>query len=221
MTIKSKASLVSAILLLLANCMQHYVNGQQVPCFFIFGDSLCDNGNNNKLRTAAKSNYNPYGIDFPGGPSGRFTNGQNLVDYIAQLLEFSEYIPPFANTSGSDILKGVNHASGAAGILFETGKRLGENVHLEEQLKNHKAIYLKIARELGGLREAKEYLNQCITVVNAPCCPTRDDGQCVLNGTPCPNRNQYLFYDGYHITQLVHQLFAIGTYDQIQPLIHH
>ncbi|XP_047154625.1 GDSL esterase/lipase At1g29670-like [Vigna umbellata] len=345
MTIKSKASLVSAILLLLANCMQHYVNGQQVPGFFIFGDSLCDNGNNNKLRTAAKSNYNPYGIDFPGGPSGRFTNGQNLVDYLAQLLEFSEYIPPFANTSGSDILKGVNHASGAAGILSETGKRLGDNVHLEEQLKNHRAIYLKIARELGGLRKAKEYLNQClyyvnigsndyinnfflpdqypssriytlerytnilinklsqymeelhergarkvaaaglgslgctpqaistrgtngscvaefndaailfnnklnslvntlnnkftdskfifinssdgpldqfgITVLNAPCCPTRDDGQCVLNGTPCPNRNQYLFYDGYHITQLVHQLFAIGTYDQIQPLINH
>jgi len=30
-------------------------------------------------------------------------------------------MPPFANTSGSDILKGVNYASAASGILNETG----------------------------------------------------------------------------------------------------
>jgi len=44
--------------------------------------------------------------------------------FAAQFLGFEKFIPPFANTSGSDILKGVNYASGAAGILSETGKRL-------------------------------------------------------------------------------------------------
>ncbi|KAK8959311.1 GDSL esterase/lipase [Platanthera guangdongensis] len=37
----------------------------QVPCFFIFGDSLVDNGNNNGLLTLARANYMPYGVDFP------------------------------------------------------------------------------------------------------------------------------------------------------------
>lgn len=54
----------------------------QFPCFFIFGDSLVDNGNNNDLETMAKVDYLPYGIDFPAGPTGRFNNGRNLVDFI-------------------------------------------------------------------------------------------------------------------------------------------
>lgn len=54
----------------------------QVPCFFIFGDSLADSGNNNLLLTLAKGNYQPYGIDFPDGPTGRFCNGRTTVDII-------------------------------------------------------------------------------------------------------------------------------------------
>lgn len=54
----------------------------QVPCLFIFGDSLFDNGNNNDLLTTAKANYPPYGIDFPDGPTGRFTNGRNVADFL-------------------------------------------------------------------------------------------------------------------------------------------
>lgn len=54
----------------------------QVPCLFIFGDSLSDSGNNNNLMTAAKCNFAPYGIDFPDGPTGRFCNGRTAVDLI-------------------------------------------------------------------------------------------------------------------------------------------
>lgn len=60
------------------------VNGDpRVPCFFIFGDSLADSGNNNQLDTLAKVNYKPYGIDFPRGtPTGRFTNGRTTADIL-------------------------------------------------------------------------------------------------------------------------------------------
>lgn len=70
--------------LLVFNLVQPFwVHGDlQVPCFFIFGDSLVDNGNNNDLSTLAKSNYAPYGIDYPGGPTGRFTNGRTTVDFL-------------------------------------------------------------------------------------------------------------------------------------------
>ena len=60
--------------------------GPQVPCFFILGDSLVDNGNNNGILTLARANYRPYGIDFPQGATGRFTNGRTYVDALGKAL---------------------------------------------------------------------------------------------------------------------------------------
>lgn len=63
---------------------------QRVPCYFIFGDSLVDNGNNNQLNSLAKANYLPYGIDFAGGPTGRFSNGKTTVDVVGAFVNFSK-----------------------------------------------------------------------------------------------------------------------------------
>ncbi|KAL5096972.1 hypothetical protein RYX36_001299, partial [Vicia faba] len=146
----------------------HYcVNGKsQVPCVFIFGDSLSDCGNNNNLPTSPKSNYSPYGIDFPVGPTGRFTNGRTAIDIITQVLGFEKFIPPFANTSGSDILKGVNYASGGAGIRNETSKATGFVISLGLQLTNHGVTVSQIASRLGSLDKARQYLNKCLYYVN-------------------------------------------------------
>lgn len=57
-----------------------------VPAMFVFGDSLIDNGNNNNIPSFAKANYFPYGIDFNGGPTGRFCNGLTMVDGIGMFL---------------------------------------------------------------------------------------------------------------------------------------
>lgn len=58
----------------------------QVPCYFIFGDSLVDNGNNNNIQSLARANYLPYGIDFPEGPTGRFSNGRTTVDVVGKYI---------------------------------------------------------------------------------------------------------------------------------------
>ncbi|KAJ8430824.1 hypothetical protein Cgig2_034151 [Carnegiea gigantea] len=88
------------------------------PALFIFGDSLIDNGNNNYMITVARANYFPYGIDL-GRPTGRFCNGLTVVDYGGLPL-----IPPYLSltSTGRNILRGVNYASAAAGILDETGR---------------------------------------------------------------------------------------------------
>jgi len=89
MACQLKTLLVLLFFLLISN-LQHCVNGiPQVPCLFIFGDSLSDNGNNNNLVTRAKANYQPYGIDFPEGPTGRFTNGRNIGDIIGMQFAIS------------------------------------------------------------------------------------------------------------------------------------
>lgn len=72
------------------NLTASLVNAEaQVPCHFILGDSLVDNGNNNRLSSLAKANYMPYGIDFPGGATGRFSNGKTTVDVLSESLLLS------------------------------------------------------------------------------------------------------------------------------------
>jgi hypothetical protein len=52
--------------------------------FFVFGDSLVDNGNNNYLVTTARADSWPYGIDTPDHrATGRFSNGKNVPDLIS------------------------------------------------------------------------------------------------------------------------------------------
>ncbi len=61
------------------------VKCSRVSALYVFGDSLFDNGNNNLLPTIAKANFLPYGVNFAKGPTGRFTNGRNVVDFIGTI----------------------------------------------------------------------------------------------------------------------------------------
>ncbi|KAE8715197.1 GDSL esterase/lipase [Hibiscus syriacus] len=147
------------------------INGEpQVPCFFIFGDSLVDNGNNNRLSSLAKANYMPYGIDFPNGPTGRFSNGKTTVDVISKLLNFhmsellgfESYIPPYSNARGRQILGGVNYASAAAGIREETGQQLGARISFSGQVRNYRQTVAQVVNLFGGEANASSYLSKCI-----------------------------------------------------------
>ncbi|CAH8270501.1 unnamed protein product [Arabidopsis lyrata] len=127
------------------------------PAMFVFGDSLVDNGNNNHLNSLARSNYLPYGIDFAGNqPTGRFSNGKTIVDFMGELLGLPE-IPAFMDTvdGGVDILQGVNYASAAGGILEETGRHLNHN-RGNESLGRDSEIVLKI-------EDHQSYKDVCVT----------------------------------------------------------
>ncbi|CAI0475437.1 unnamed protein product [Linum tenue] len=143
----------------LAMALHHHICSvaiaQQVPCFFIFGDSLMDNGNNHQLKTVARADYPPYGIDFPGGPSGRFCNGRTPADVLAELLGFDHYMPPFPVASGLEVLKGVNYASAAAGIREDSGEELGGRIPFGGQVENYKKTVSQIEKLL-------EHLSKCI-----------------------------------------------------------
>ncbi|KAL3851427.1 hypothetical protein ACJIZ3_013309 [Penstemon smallii] len=143
------------------------IQGQkQIPCSFFFGDSLFDIGNNNLLVTQAKANYPPYGIDYPDGPTGRFTNGRNIADFLAQLLGFDKPIQPFATASGSDILNGVNYASGASGIRDESGSHLGDRISLSGQLINHATTISRLGQLISPPNTVNNYLNKCLYTIN-------------------------------------------------------
>ncbi|GLT52546.1 hypothetical protein SLA2020_258810 [Shorea laevis] len=164
----SMRKLLWLVLVLFVECFsfQLCIHGEpQVPCYFIFGDSFVDNGNNNNLPTLAKVNYLPYGMDFPAGPTGRFYNGLTPVDIIAEHLGFDNYIPPFATASDSEILKGLNYASGSAGIRDETGRNWGVNINFNKQIENHRKITSRVAGILGNKRSADDYLSKCLYTI--------------------------------------------------------
>ncbi|CAH1416004.1 unnamed protein product [Lactuca virosa] len=134
----------------------------QVPCYFIFGDSLVDSGNNNGLKTAVKANFPPYGIDFPEGVTGRFTNGRNVADIIGQYLGFVNFIPPYATVTDQVISTGVNYGSGAAGIREESGNFVGDRISLDRQLLNHVTTISRISALQRNKTFTNEYLMKCI-----------------------------------------------------------
>ncbi|KAE8659647.1 GDSL esterase/lipase [Hibiscus syriacus] len=150
------------VVLLVLSLFLRVRGAPQVPCYFIFGDSLVDNGNNNQLSSLARANYLPYGIDFPNGPTGRFSNGKTTVDVIAQLLGFDNYIPPYSTASGRQILGGVNYASAAAGIREETGQQLGARISFSGQVKNYQQTISQVVNLLGDETTAANYLSKCI-----------------------------------------------------------
>ncbi|XP_076948597.1 GDSL esterase/lipase At4g18970-like [Bidens hawaiensis] len=138
----------------------------QVPCYFIFGDSLVDVGNTNEFVKAEKANYPPYGIDFPKGVTGRFTNGLTVPDMIGKLLGFPDFIPRYANATDEEIIRGVNYGSAGAGIRNETGRNVGERIIFDKQLLNHEATVSRISLLQRNQTFTNEYIKKCIYLVN-------------------------------------------------------
>nr|GMD89274.1 GDSL esterase/lipase At4g16230-like [Ipomoea batatas] len=138
-----------------------------IPANFVFGDSLVDAGNNNFIATLSKANYAPNGIDF-GMPTGRYTNGRTIVDIIAQEMGLAAagFTPPYLapTTSGPVILQGVNFASGAAGILNETGNLFGGRINFDAQLDNFANTREDVIRSIGWRATSKLLENAMFSV---------------------------------------------------------
>ncbi|XP_057764181.1 GDSL esterase/lipase At5g45670-like [Salvia miltiorrhiza] len=197
------------LFLVASNLVPSIYGEKLVPCYFIFGDSLLDNGNNNHRNTVAKANFLPYGIDYPNGQTGRFSNGRNVADFIAEELGFPAHIPPFATASGDDdaVLNGVNYASGGAGILSGTGKQLGDVISLDEQLQNHQTTINRSISILGNADAAKNHMGHCIYSVGMG---SNDYAAYAMNPLrPSPNRYASQLIDNY--SRQLRDLYAYGA----------
>ncbi|KAL8110912.1 hypothetical protein AgCh_026612 [Apium graveolens] len=135
---------------------------------FVFGDSLLDNGNNNFIKTIAKADYLPYGMDSPLGPTGRFSNGKTFVDVLAELLNISASIPAFLDpsTKGNHAAVGVTFASGSSGILSETSSVAGGVPSLHEQIKNFEEVTLP-ELQTRGEDSSRESLSKYLFVIGS------------------------------------------------------
>ncbi|CAI0382538.1 unnamed protein product [Linum tenue] len=124
-----------------------------VPAIFIFGDSIMDTGNNNNLATVVKANFQPYGVDFTGGPTGRFCDGKVPSDIIAEELGIKGSVPAYLDPSlqPKDLLTGVSFASAGAGFDPITAK-LVSVLSLSQQLRYFKEYTAKVKSMVGEKR---------------------------------------------------------------------
>ncbi|XP_024382012.1 GDSL esterase/lipase At5g03820 [Physcomitrium patens] len=125
-----------------------------VPALVVFGDSTVDAGNNNYITTIVKADFAPYGKNFMGHvPTGRFTDGLLVTDYISLKLGIPlqlPYLSPAAH--GESILTGVNFASSASGWFDNTATHFNV-VGLTKQFewfKSWKAEVLSLAGPKRG-----------------------------------------------------------------------
>ncbi|EXB38254.1 GDSL esterase/lipase 5 [Morus notabilis] len=127
---------------------KHYLPKTHVA-LFIFGDSFLDAGNNNYINTTTldQANFWPYGETFFGFPTGRFSDGRLISDFIAGYANLP-LIPPFLQPGFRHYYDGVNFASSGAGALDETFQ--GSVIDLKTQLRFYKKVEARLRQKLGS-----------------------------------------------------------------------
>ncbi|KAH7662041.1 GDSL lipase/esterase protein [Dioscorea alata] len=135
---------------------------------YLFGSSVLDMGTNNYLPNGAKGNYYPYGIDYPGGEAtGRFSNGKNAGDFLVEMVGVPSPKPSLSISNKSDMveefLKGVNFASGGAGVLDTTYPAYC--MTLSQQIGLFNEMVEKTVDKIGHI-ETFEHMKRSYIVLN-------------------------------------------------------
>ncbi|XP_048324053.2 GDSL esterase/lipase At2g30310 isoform X2 [Ziziphus jujuba] len=162
------------------------------PAILIFGDSTVDTGNNNYIKTLFKGNYYPYGKDFPGHvPTGRFSNGKLVPDFIASTLKIKDIVPPFLkpNLSDEELLTGVSFASAGSGYDDLTTVASGV-IPVSKQIEYFKK-YIERIQGIVGEKEAKNIVKRALVLISAG---TND---LVINFYDTPTRRLEFDINGY------------------------
>ncbi|XP_052200611.1 GDSL esterase/lipase At5g33370-like [Diospyros lotus] len=138
----------------------------QSRAFFIFGDSLVDNGNNDYLATTARADSPPYGIDFPGHrPTGRFSNGLTIPDIISEHMGTESPMPYLSPMLKHEkLLVGANFASAGVGILNDTGIQFLNIIRIFKQLEYFEQYQTRVSRMIGT-EQTQRLVNQAFVLI--------------------------------------------------------
>ncbi|KAG0497701.1 hypothetical protein HPP92_002119 [Vanilla planifolia] len=148
------------LLLLCSKLLGSPAAKKPTAALFIFGDTTVSVGNNNYIVTlkGSRANRPPYGQNgFFGQPTGRFSDGRIIVDFIEEYAKLPP-VPPYPQAS-SQYIHGVNFASGGAGVLPETHQ--GLVIDLQTQLKQFDKVKSSLSSELGD-SEANELISNAV-----------------------------------------------------------
>ncbi|KAJ7963341.1 GDSL esterase/lipase [Quillaja saponaria] len=138
---------------------------KQHAALFIFGDSLFDPGNNNYIKATDEGhqeNYWPYGVTFFKYPTGRFSDGRIIPDFIAEYAKLP-LLQPYLHPGYHEYINGANFASGGAGALSETYQ--GLVIDIKTQLSYFENVN-KLLKQKLGVAETKTLLSRAVYLFN-------------------------------------------------------
>ncbi|KAK4845750.1 hypothetical protein QYF36_008667 [Acer negundo] len=84
----------------------------EFPALYNFGDSNSDTGG---ISAAITEVPPPNGETFFGHPSGRFSDGRLIIDFIAENLKL-QYLSAYLDSIGTNFRQGANFATGGSSI---------------------------------------------------------------------------------------------------------
>lgn len=139
---------------------------QSVPAVYVLGDSLVDVGNNNYLPSILKADFPHNGIDYAGKkPTGRFSNGKNAADFIAEKVGLPTS-PPYLSNKNDVFIKGVSFASGGAGIFNTTQQGfLRKTIPLTQQVGYFATVQQTLVNRLGAVAAQQHLAKSLFPVV--------------------------------------------------------
>ncbi|CAL5194949.1 unnamed protein product [Lathyrus oleraceus] len=145
---------INAVIILILAFTTSFKGTEAQRAFFVFGDSLVDNGNNNYLATTARADAYPYGIDYPTRqPTGRFSNGRNIPDFISEAIGAEATLPYLSpQLNGQRLLVGANFASAGIGILNDTGIQFVNIIRIFRQLQYFQEYQQRVSGLIGPAR---------------------------------------------------------------------
>ncbi|XP_061987380.1 GDSL esterase/lipase At1g06990-like [Populus nigra] len=137
------------------------------PAILVFGDSTVDSGNNNEIDTLFKANFRPYGRRYPGHtPTGRFSDGRLITDFLASILKIKNAVPPFLKPDLSDheIATGVSFASSGSGYDNATNDVFGV-ISFPKQIDMFRDYTARL-RRIVGEQKAKNIIGAALVVIS-------------------------------------------------------
>ncbi|KAI8552262.1 hypothetical protein RHMOL_Rhmol06G0253200 [Rhododendron molle] len=150
---------------------------------YTFGDSYVDPGNNDFITTPFRSNFPPYGRDFPGKVStGRFSNGLLFPDLLAYYVGVGKYTRPYLDPrlDLKESPTAISFASATSGYDPDTSLSLNSLVfvlnlspaqtvnaiQLFDQMENFKQYKERLVKTIGT-KKAKRKIEKALFYVNA------------------------------------------------------
>ncbi|KAG9455120.1 hypothetical protein H6P81_008024 [Aristolochia fimbriata] len=139
----------------------------KISAVIVFGDSSADTGNNNRIATLVKSDFPPYGRDFPGGgATGRFCNGRIAADFISESLGLKPLVPAYLDQhySISDFATGVSFASAGTGLDNATAA-LPKVIPVWKEVEYFREYKQRLRRYMGK-RKTNKVLEEALYLIS-------------------------------------------------------
>ncbi|KAJ8439936.1 hypothetical protein Cgig2_004002 [Carnegiea gigantea] len=142
-----------------------------IPAILVFGDSTVDTGNNNyctSIISPNRADHRSYGRDFPTHkPTGRFSNGKLVPDFLAHTLNLKDVVPPFLDPglADTDLLTGVSFASGGSGYDDLTTVTTGA-MPMSKQADYFRMYKERVSKVIGEI-EAKDLIKKALVIIFA------------------------------------------------------